>query len=214
MYKDNTLNSRMGSSSFEVFLKICTVCGPWSGRKRRKWVSLILEAEICRVSCRNILLVCDKPTASELCRKSCVIENDRSVWRHLVRPVVPWSGHFGHFVSRHQKCAKRNVPSTIWSKFLYICNWHQFNFETKMKFLFDELWFGLMKNSVQMCVVQLSMRRQRNRYCFKWIQSKFREKEKFVACNMHDRLSRNYVFPSVWQNMLLYRAWFCGLQFE
>ena len=48
-----------------------------------------------------------------------------------------------------------------------------------MKFLFNELWFGLMKNSVQMCVVQLSMRRQRNRYCFKWIQSKFREKAKF-----------------------------------
>ena len=49
-----------------------------------------------------------------------MIENDRSVWRHLVRPMVPWSGHFGHFVSRHQKCARRNVPSTIWSKFLYI----------------------------------------------------------------------------------------------
>ena len=90
------------------------------GRKRLKWVSLILEAEICRVSGRNILLVCDKPTASELCRKSCIIENDRSVWRHLVRPMVPWSGHFGHFVSRHQKCARRNVPSTIWSKFRYI----------------------------------------------------------------------------------------------
>ena len=48
-----------------------------------------------------------------------MIENDRSVWRHLVRPMVPWSGHFD-FVSRHQKCARRNVPSTIWSKFLYI----------------------------------------------------------------------------------------------
>ena len=25
-------------------------------------------------------------------------------WRHLVRPVVPWSGHFGYFVSRHANC--------------------------------------------------------------------------------------------------------------
>ena len=35
------------------------VYGPWSGRKRRKWVFLILEgeywAEICPASCRNIL---------------------------------------------------------------------------------------------------------------------------------------------------------------
>ena len=44
---------------------------------------LILEgeywAEICPASCRNILLTCDKFTASELCRKSCIIENDHSV---------------------------------------------------------------------------------------------------------------------------------------
>ena len=48
--------------------------------------------------CRNILLTCDKPTASELCQKSWVIENNLCVWRSLVRPKVPWSGHF---VSRH-----------------------------------------------------------------------------------------------------------------
>ena len=36
-------------------------------------------AEICPVSCRNILLTCDKPTTSELCGKSCIIQNNRYV---------------------------------------------------------------------------------------------------------------------------------------
>ena len=38
-----------------------------------------------------------------------------------------------------QLCAKRNVPSTISSKFLYIFYRHHLNFETKMRFLCKEL---------------------------------------------------------------------------
>ena len=46
-------------------------------------------AENCPESCRNIVLTCDKWRAYELCRKSCIIENDHFVWTALVRPVVP-----------------------------------------------------------------------------------------------------------------------------
>ena len=54
-------------------------------RTKKTWMSIsYLRRRVvclnCPVSCRNILLTCEKPTASELCRKSCIIENDRSVW--------------------------------------------------------------------------------------------------------------------------------------
>ena len=88
--------------------KYRTVCGSWSGRKRRKWVFIITYYLRRRKSCRFILLTCDKPTASEFCRKPRIIKNDRSVWS-LVRPacMVPWSGHFGDFVCRHANCVQK-----------------------------------------------------------------------------------------------------------
>ena len=54
-------------------------------RTKKTWMSIsYLRRRVvslnCPVSCCNILLTCEKPTASELCRKSCIIENDRSVW--------------------------------------------------------------------------------------------------------------------------------------
>ena len=156
--------------SIEIYFRysLSTVCGPWSGRKRRKWVFLILEeewwAELCPLSCRDILLTCDQPTASELCRKSYIIENDCYVWfLHGAATLVPSRyGHFGRFVSRHGNCAQKETfqaPSDLaWNssdcfesfsplkiKFLYIFYKHHLNFETKMRFLCEELKFGLLK---------------------------------------------------------------------
>lgn len=74
----------------------CTVCGRWSGRKKDVNEYLLpkkknSELKFAPVSCCNILLTCDKPTASNLFRKSCIKENGcSSVSRPLVRPEVPW----------------------------------------------------------------------------------------------------------------------------
>ena len=70
-----------------------------------------LRAEICPVSCRNILLTYDKPTASAFCRKYCTIEKYRCLSRPMVRPIGPATCKLG---------SKRNVPSTNWFKYLYI----------------------------------------------------------------------------------------------
>ena len=69
---------------------------------------------------RIILLTCDKPTASEFCRKPRIIENDRSIWRPLVRPA--WFLGPATLVTLYtgMQTVCKNVPSTIWSKLLYI----------------------------------------------------------------------------------------------
>ena len=57
-----------------------------------------------------------------------MIENVHSVWRPLVRPVVPWSGHYG---SRHANCAQKETfqaPTDLNSRIFL-------NFEKKMRFL-------------------------------------------------------------------------------
>ena len=70
--------------------------GRWSGRKKDVNEYLLpkkknSELKFAPVSCCNILLTCDKPTASDLFRKSCIKENGcSSVSRPLVRPEVPW----------------------------------------------------------------------------------------------------------------------------
>ena len=49
------------------------------------------ELKFAPVSCCNILLTCDKPTASDLFRKSYIKEKGcSSVSRPMVRPEVPW----------------------------------------------------------------------------------------------------------------------------
>ena len=60
----------------------------------------------------------------------------------LVRPLWPLCK------PSCKQCAKRSVPSTNWSNFLSIFCRHHFNFETKIRFLCKELYFGLMKNSL------------------------------------------------------------------
>ena len=127
---------------------------------------------------RFTLITCDKLTASELCRKSCIIENDRSVWMPLVRSVVAWSRHFGYFVSRHTNCAQKEMfqaPTDLNSCIFSIC----VILTSKPKWNFCLKSCSLVSWSECVSSLQLSMRRQRNRHCFKWIQSKFREKEKF-----------------------------------
>ena len=66
---------------------------------------------------------------------------------------------------------------------------HHFNFETKMRFLckraiawsHEELLFSVLCERVSGVCRAGTMRRRRNRHYFKWIQSKLREKEKFVV---------------------------------
>ena len=86
--------------------------------------------------------------SSQLCRKCCVIQwslrlkAPGSASGSLVRPLWPLCK------PSCKECAKRSVPSTNWSKFLSIFCMHPFNFETKIRFLCKELYFGLMKNSL------------------------------------------------------------------
>ena len=118
-----------------IFSLGCPGMWSWSGRKRRKWVFLIVEqgewAQICPASCRNMLLAFDKPTTSELCQKSWIIENNICVWRPLVRPLCkPALGM--------KTVGKKNVPSANGYKFRYIFSRRHSNFETKMRFLCGE----------------------------------------------------------------------------
>ena len=140
----------------------------------------------CPVSCgRNILLTCEKSTASVLCRKSCIRENDRSVWSLLVLPVVPW--FLWPLVSRHANWQQKetfqtptDLNSCLFSKGIIITSKPKWDFCIKSYSLVSCRIINSFA-SVRKCVVQLiTMQRQRNRPYFKWIQSKFRGKEKFI----------------------------------
>ena len=158
-------------------------------RTKKTWMSIsYLRRRVvrwnCPVSCRNILLTCEKPTASELYRKSCIIENDRSVWSTKVLPVVPW--FLWPLVSRHANCQQKetfqaptDLNSCLFSKGIILTSKPKWDFCVKSYSLVS---FRIINSfaSVRKCVVQLiTMQRQRNRHYFKWIQSKFRGNEKF-----------------------------------
>ncbi len=81
---------KASSIKTEPIRNASTVCGPWSGRKRRERVFLSLEkeqrAEICPVSYRVIQLTCEKTTASQCLLDYSVIS------KTVVRFDGPWSG--------------------------------------------------------------------------------------------------------------------------
>ena len=121
-----------------------------------------LRAEICPVSCRNILLTYDKPTASALCRKFCTIEKYRCLSRPLVRPLANcykketfpalivlntsiFSVGHDHMLTINIASASlsrcKPVSCWIWQIWLFMWKrpiWNEmvtfFNFETKDKF--------------------------------------------------------------------------------
>ena len=121
-------------------------------------------------------------------------------WRPLVRPVVPWSGHFGYFVSRHANC-QWTVPKKKRSWVPTDLNSCAFSIgiilTSKAKWDFCVNSYSLVSRriiifaSVRTCLA-VTMRRQRDRHYFKWIQSKFREKEKFSLSSLAYVLKKNF----------------------
>ncbi len=94
---------------------LITVCGPWSGRKRRERLSLEEEqwAEICPVTYRDIQLTSETKTASVLTRLPCNIGNGGSFWRPLVRTAGPWSVQHAIFMQQLFKIQSKEFSCTF-----------------------------------------------------------------------------------------------------
>ena len=93
---------------------------------------------------------------------------------------LAWSDHFGHFVGRHQKCAKRikgskHVNSCIFSVHIILTSKPNWDFCVKSYSLVS---WRIIHFCANVCRA-VTMRRKRNRHYIKWIQSKFREKKIF-----------------------------------
>ena len=75
-----------GGATFSVALT-CTVHGPFKVKGKKKCGNCEKK-----MSCKlpsHFTYLWQTDSFRELCRKSYIIENDSSVWRPLVRPVVP-----------------------------------------------------------------------------------------------------------------------------
>ena len=113
--------------------------------------------------------------------------------------MVPW--FLWPLVSRHANCEQKetfqaptDLNSCLFSKGIIITSKPKWDFCVKGYSLVSCRIINSFA-SVRKCVEQLiTMQRQRNRHYFKWIQSKFRGKEKFNLSLVKKKLpSRNFV---------------------
>ena len=135
------------------------------------------------VSCHNILLTCDNPTASELCQKSWIIQKNLCVWRPLVQPKVPWSRTFQ---------AQTDLNSSIFSIGIILTSKPKQDFCVKSKSwsyedggYFFRFWANVR------CAVK--MRRQRNHHYLKWIQSSLEGKKNLICCRLFTASKKNHM---------------------
>ena len=121
----------------------------------------------------------------------------------LLKMTVPfeglWSGHFGHFLSRHAKCTQKetfqaptDINSCVFSIGIILTLKPKWNFCVMS---YSSVSLGLMKNCyfcfcANVCRA-VTTRRQRNRRDnVKWTQSKFREKETFKLSSLVNGLKK------------------------
>ena len=138
--------------------------------------------------------------SSHLCRKCCVIENDRSVWRPLVRPVVPWSSHFGPASKVRKKetfQAPTDLNSCIFSVGIILSSKPKWDFRVKSYSLVS--WRIIHFCSIVFRAV--TMWRKRNLHCIKWIQSKFGEEKKFFVACLRPPQKTSHQGPVLWKHV-------------